>query len=205
MKYIDFETKVDSAIFTRQELKLLHLKVFDCQLSSWQKNGYIIKIRNGVYTFTKRIKEITGEEIAQKIYSPSYLSYEKALSYYGFIPEMVYAFTLATPKTTRTFENEFGKFIYHSIKKSLFFGYQQIHVKSEPYLIAEPEKALLDFLYFKKSKIKAKEDIASFRFNWKSIKEKVDVKKLKKYLKIFNNKKLDKIVAIFWEEGALHA
>ena len=101
--------------------------------------------------------------------------------------------------------NEFGKFIYHSIKKSLFFGYQQIHVKSEPYLIAEPEKALLDFLYFKKSKIKAKEDIASFRFNWKSIKEKVDVKKLKKYLKIFNNKKLDKIVAIFWEEGALHA
>ncbi|OGC13549.1 hypothetical protein A2246_02470, partial [candidate division WOR-1 bacterium RIFOXYA2_FULL_37_7] len=197
--------KIDSPVFTRQEIKLLSLPVFDCQISSWQKNGYIIKIRNGVYAFSKRMGELSGEGIAQKIYSPSYLSYEKALSCYGFIPEMVYAFTLATPKTTRTFDNKFGKFIYHNIKKTLFFGYTQIQGKSEPYLIAEPEKALLDFLYLKKSNIKSKEDVLSFRFNWKEIKEKVNIAKLKKYLRVFNNKKLEELIKIFFETGDLNA
>ena len=162
MKYIDFVAKIDSPVFTRQEIKLLSLKVFDWQLSLWKKSGYILKIRNGVYAFSGRLKEISGEELAQKIYSPSYLSYEKALSYYGFIPEMVYAFTLATPKTTRTFDNKFGRFIYHNIKKNLFFGYVQIKEGNEPYLVADPQKALIDFLYLKKSKIKNKELLFSF-------------------------------------------
>ncbi|OGC07353.1 hypothetical protein A2230_09005 [candidate division WOR-1 bacterium RIFOXYA2_FULL_36_21] len=205
MKYIDFELKINSPIFTRQEIKLLSFRVFDCQLSSWQKNGYIVKIKNGVYAFSKRIDEISGEEVAQKIYSPSYLSYEKALYFYGFIPEMVYAFTLATPKTTRTFENEFGKFIYHNIKRSLFFGYVSMQGKSESYLVAEPEKAILDFLYLRKSSIKIKEDISSFRFNFKEIKEKTDFTKFKKYLKSFNNKKFEKTVKIFFETGNINA
>ena len=40
-----------------------------------------------------------------------------------------------------------GHFQYHSIKPALYFGYQVLHTGPVPVLIAEPEKALLEYLH----------------------------------------------------------
>lgn len=191
---------MSSPVFSKQDLKLLGVKVFAYQLSLWQKQGYIIKVKNGIYVFADCLEKVSPEDIASLLYSPSYISLEKALSIYGLIPEMVYSITCITPKATRRFKNKFGGFIYRHIKPSLFFGYRQIKGKNISYLLAEPEKALLDFIYLNTSKIKNKHDLEGLRLNWKVLAGLISRDKLKQYLKLFKNQAMGKIVQMIMEK-----
>lgn len=67
---------------------------------------------------------------------------------YNIIPEVVYATTSITTKTSREFATPKGVFYYQSIKKSAFTGYGLRQIDRDKILIAEPEKALADYLYF---------------------------------------------------------
>ena len=177
-------------IFTKQDIRLIGGRVFSYQLSLWIKQGYIIKIKNGLYVFEDKSNNIEPEELSQKIYSPSYISLEKALSIYGIIPETVYGITCITAKTTREFNNYLGNYQYKHIKKNLFFGYEEVKGKNIPYLIASPEKAILDFLYFNLTKIKTAKDMESFRFNKENIANLISKSKLNDYLAFFENDKM---------------
>jgi predicted transcriptional regulator of viral defense system len=186
VKYQDFKNRMGAVLFTRQDIRLRGLKVFGCQLSLWRKQGHIIKLRNGVYLFSDAADGISPEEIAVRLYAPSYISLGKALSIYGLIPEMVYGLTSVTAKTTRNFKNRYGAFSYRHLRPALFFGYKEIKTNSSSYLIAEPEKALLDLLYL--NRIKNEADWGSLRLNRKAVKSLFRPKALSKYLKIFNRK-----------------
>lgn len=196
MKYQDFCKTIKKSYFSRLDISILGLNVYNYQISSWAKKGYIEKIKRGLYVFSEKRNELSPEEISFLIYEPSYISLEFALSRYGFIPEMAYTITAVVAKTTRSFTNEFGKFIYRSIKPSLFFGYLVKETKYGKYLLAEPEKALLDYLYFNLSRIKSKEDIEELRINCEMIKETVDRKKLEFYTEKFESDKMKKIIKI---------
>ena len=83
-------------------------------------------------------------ELANYLYQPSYISLSSALNFYGILVQVPYKITSVTPKLTReSYVNE-KTFKYSHIKKEYFWGYQ----KAEGFLIAEPEKALLDALFF---------------------------------------------------------
>jgi hypothetical protein len=111
---------------------------------------------------------------------------------------MVYNCTSVTTKTTRVFKNSFGFFSFRHIKKELFFGYKTVNDKGEVYLIAEPEKALFDYLYLNLSKIKNQADINELRLNEFEIK-KLNKSKIKKFSSLANNKKLDKILKLIFK------
>lgn len=196
MKYNDLRKMISGAVFSLQDVRLAGGKIFPYQLSFWQKQGLIFKLRNGLYAFEDRARNISPEEIAGRLYAPSYISLEKALSAYGLIPEMTYAITSVTPKTNRTFRNRLGVFIYRHLKPSLFTGYQEIIKGEQRYLIAEPEKALLDFLYLKLKKNKSLKDIRDFRLNRRIIRE-LSPDKIRNLLKLFKNDRLKKIIGPF--------
>jgi hypothetical protein len=124
---------------------------------------------------------------------------ESILSQYGLIPEMVYAQTGITTKTTRKFSNIFGNFTYRHIQPKLFFGYMPIETQFGKYLIAEPEKALLDYFYFNSGKIKNKKDIEELRINCDELRRIVDRKKIDSYLKEFDNQKLTRNINMLFE------
>ncbi len=195
MKYIELSQRIKTPIFSLNDLKLEKLKVFPYQLSNWVKKGYIVKLKNGLYTFSDRSTGLLNEHIAFSLYQPSYISLEWALSEYGLIPEMVYNITSITTKTPRTFKNKFGSFIYRSIKKELFFGYKKMQKNNQVYLIASPEKALCDFLYLNSANIKNKKDFESFRFN-EDILKTLNKKEIEKICKIINHKELMRIINI---------
>lgn len=192
MKYIDLIQNIKEPIFSLRDLKLAELKVYPYQLSEWTKKGYLIKLKNGIYALAEKKTSLMSEHIAFNLYQPSYVSLEWALSKYGLIPEMVYNCTSVTAKTTKTFKNEFGVFIFKRIKKELFFGYNKINKDGQIYLIAEPEKALADYAYLNSSRINNRDDIKELRLNEFALKE-LDKKKLKKYFLAANNKKIMKI------------
>lgn len=194
MKYIDLEMQAPHPIFTRQDILLSGLKVYDYQLSLWVQKGLLIRLKNGIYAFAREAASIEGKEVAFLLYQPSYISLESALAYHGFIPEMVYAQTSVTSRTTRTFDNVLGRFIYRHVKKELYWGYEEILSGARPYLMAEPEKAVLDYLYLNQTSIRTQEDFDSIRLNHEQLHVSLDSDKFIRYLSAFSMLKMEKWV-----------
>ena len=193
MKYIELLEKIDAPVFSSQDLKISGISILPYQISKLNKDGYIKKIKNGLYAFSNKKELIPQEHLAYRIYQPSYISLEWALYHYGLMPEIVYNITSISTKATRKFKNDFGIFIYRNIKKELFWGYEKKEINGQVYLIAEPEKALLDYFYFNLSKIKKNSDIEELRLNFIVLK-KLDIKKLKEYTKLFKSKKIAELI-----------
>lgn len=120
-------------------------------ISRWVKQGKLIQLRQGMYAFPD-VKQ-DGDApfyIANKLYTPSYISIHSALAFYGMIPEAVVQITSVGSRKTNFFENELGQFSYHTIKREAMFGYTIEQSAFHPtwgMLIAEREKAILDLLY----------------------------------------------------------
>jgi len=193
MKYQDLATLMQAPYFFTNDIVVADKKLYNYQLTQWLKKGYLIKLRNGLYAFSKELNRIQAEEIASMLYQPSYLSLETALSYYGFIPEMVYSFTSVTSKANRTFDNRFGHFIYRHVRVGLLWGYEETKTEYGRYLIAEPEKAILDYLYLNMAKMNNDSDFENIRFNDEQIRETIDKDKLARYIQAFSIKKLKRL------------
>lgn len=91
-----------------------------------------------------------GYRLANTICSPSYLSFEFALSYHGLIPEAVYNFTSATfeKKKKKEFKTHFGTFTYRDVPSAAYpYGIECVSENGYTFQIASPEKALCDELY----------------------------------------------------------
>jgi predicted transcriptional regulator of viral defense system len=158
-------------------------------LVRWQKNGYITKIRNGFYYFTDtELNENFLYLIANEIYSPSYISFESALSYYDIIPEGVFSVISATTLKTNSFSTQLCEFSYMSIKPTLFFGYKLIEYQGHRYKIASLEKTILDYVYIKNN-LKSVQDFEGLRWN-KEVLKQINVELFNEYLAHFNSKAL---------------
>jgi hypothetical protein len=192
MKYNDLASAIKSPIFSRNDLALSGHNVLDYQLSLWVKKGYLIRLKNGLYAFSREKEKLRGEVIAFLLCQPSYLSLESALAWYGFIPEIVYAYTSITTRITRTFENACGRFIYRHMKSELFWGYVEMKTDHGPYLLAEPEKALLDYFYLNLARINNETDFENIRLNEEQMEKTLDKEKFLKYLQVFCVKKMEK-------------
>lgn len=82
-------------------------------------------------------------EIANFLYSPSYVSFESALNFYNVLLQTPYSVTSATPLRNRVFSSGGKEYIYAHIDPKIYFGYR----KEAAFLIATPEKALADLMY----------------------------------------------------------
>jgi len=156
------------------------------------KKGYLIRLKNGLYAFSREKEKLRGEGIAFLLCQPSYLSLESALAWYGFIPEIVYAYTSVTARITRTFENVCGRFIYRHMKSELFWGYVEMKTDYGPYLMAEPEKALLDYFFLNLARIKNEDDFENIRLNEEQMYQTLNKDKFLKYLNVFGVKKMER-------------
>ncbi len=117
------------------------------------KRDLFIKLRNGLYAL--RSDPPHELEIANRVYVPSYVSLEYALSYYHIIPETVYAITSVTTKITREFTVEGKNYEYSRIKRKAYSGYRLVKAGEAKFLMATPEKALVDYCYFVDLKLKS--------------------------------------------------
>lgn len=148
LKKAQYLPVIESKVFSVGEPDSSAIKV---QLSRWQKKGKLIQLKRGLYLLAEEYRKIDVYEpfIASILKKPSYLSLEKALEFYGLIPEGVPVYTSLTPKRPGKFTSSVGVFDYRHIKSSLFWGYKSITMNKQTGFIALPEKALLDLAYFR--------------------------------------------------------
>lgn len=200
MSFLELKNKFkDQIVFTSNDAKKID-EDFDLRrLTEWQKKGYIKKIIKGFYIFSDiELTEKILFSIANKIYSPSYISLESALRYYNLIPEGVFEITSVSTKKTSNFDTKIGKFNYRKIKSPIFFGYNIQGEGKKKFKIADIEKVIVDFFYLN-TEISDKESINSLRFNKEVFDKQVNLAKLKNYLKKVNNKNLTKRVETLLE------
>ena len=122
-------------------------------------NKEIYPITKGLYETNKDVERYY---LADPIYSPSYISFESALSFHELIPERVYAITNATynKRKNKEYHTMFGLYMYQDVPKQVFpYGVDIINVNGYVYKMATKEKALLDMLY----KIKPMQNMKDMR------------------------------------------
>lgn len=201
MQYSELKQALkDFVVFSLSDIRKIEPNFYRARLNEWQEKGYIKKIRRSYYMFADlEMNEQTLFLIANRIYSPSYVSFESALSYYGLIPEGVYSITSAASKKTSSFNTPIAEFTYRKISSRLFFGYHLEEVNGRGCKIADMEKAVLDYLYLNPN-IAQEADFKEWRFNSEDFLNKVDMKKLKKYAAIFSSKqfamRLEKLIKL---------
>lgn len=187
MKLIEIQEKLSESglkVFSKLEFKrLLEVSWPSAQqlLERYTKKGLLVRLKGGLYSV--KLSYPSGYLIANKLYEPSYISFETALAYYELIPEIVYSFTSATVKGTREFAIGNQAFSYHKIKKEAFTGYSLQELGGEKVLLAEKEKALADYLYYVFLKKKSLSDRLSAK--------KIDRKKFLAYVSLFKMPKFE--------------
>lgn len=198
MQYIKLKEKFkDFILFTQHDIKIVDDSFQRQRLNEWQKKNYIKKIIKGYYIFSDlELNEDVLFTISNKLYKPSYISFEMALSYYELIPESVYGVTAACSRKTIHFKTSIADFFYHKIKPNLMFGYKLIKYSNHVFKIAEIEKAILDYFYIK-AHIKTVEDFEELRIDKNNFLRQININKFNKYLETFNSNALSKRVKRF--------
>ncbi|HCX98576.1 MAG TPA: hypothetical protein DG754_00415 [Bacteroidales bacterium] len=196
MNYTDFRAQFFPLIcFSPHQVYALHPDFNKNNLTNWLKKEYVIKLKNGLYTFPEYKQEsFYYMYFANRMYKPSYISTHTALAFYGLIPEAVVQITNVSSLKTAQFENQFGTYTYQNIQPSLMFGFEAKPYKNGLYmLMAQPEKALLDLLYLNPYYI-TWQDFEALRIDENLLEELISVVRLQSYAKSFQNKRLQSIV-----------
>lgn len=180
-------------IFTNQQFALIFgLSPYKAEysLNRLVKEGLLTRLKKGVYIL--KINPPSEEEIANVLYKPSYISFEYALAYYNIIPEMTYQITSATTKPSRLFDVGYIAFAYYTIKPEAYTGYIMAQRGEKRFYIAEPEKALVDYLYIISLGQRS-------LLGGRSINDRMELKSLNKekiltFAKLYDWLKLDKLI-----------
>lgn len=102
----------------------------------------LTRISKGYYYLT--LNKPSDFELANILYQPSYISLDSALNYYGILTQTPQEITSVTTKPATVIEENGKRFSYMHLDQKYFSGYQ----KSSELLIAVPEKALIDAMFF---------------------------------------------------------
>jgi len=166
-------------------------KTIKNNLGNWVRKSYIARLRRDVYEISDIPGDLSDYYIANRLYEPSYVSLEAALSFYGVIPEEAAAVTSVTTKPTRTFRTMHGPFIYRTCKKEAFTGYRLMKVAGEKAFVADKEKALVDYVYYRL--MDGAKDLDGDRIEPSGM----DHKKAAGYARLFNKTTQDVIKKVF--------
>ena len=109
-------------------------------------SGILFRLTRGLYETDSGVNPCF---LASSILSPSYLSFDWALSFYGLIPEKAFSITSASLniRKNKTFINKFGRYEYSDISATAF-SEGLTYIESGDYMvkIATKEKAICDSL-----------------------------------------------------------
>ncbi len=151
MDVLELHRRIPTKHFDYQRLmaatqELSHARRFVGLLT---KRGHIIRIKKGLYVWGQDVDPapFSNEILANLIYGPSYVSLEYALSFYGLIPERVATVTSVTAKKTKSFATPVGQFTFEHINQEAYPAGIRLQIDGpQSFLIATPEKALLDMI-----------------------------------------------------------
>ena len=139
----------NNTVFTFKDISLLwndtDKKATISAINYYVKTGNLHRIRRGIYAKDKNYNKL---ELATKIYTPSYVSFETVLTKAGVVFQY-YSQIFVASYLTREITADGQKYSYKKIKDTILTNPLGIEIK-ENYSIASLERAFLDILYLYK-------------------------------------------------------
>ncbi len=149
--------KFTAPIFTTHDISASSCKslsVVTQSLNNLVREGAIIKVARGVWM--RKGPDAVGPYAVVPYLFPKhrvYVSFISALHIYGIIEQIPQITTLASTGHNKTLRTSVGSFSTHHITPSFFSGFEW-YKEGSSFLIALPEKALIDSLYISAHKNK---------------------------------------------------
>lgn len=145
-----FIKQLDRPVFTTHELSEFSGKSLSTTtqaLDFLQKHGLVFKVYRGIWAESGN-KHLSPYTIIPFLFSRhrAYVSFISALQLYGIIEQIPQTITLASTTHTKIIRTKIGIFSVHQIGPLFFDGFDWYKGEGN-FLIAEPEKALVDCLY----------------------------------------------------------
>lgn len=152
-----FIKKLRRPVFTTHELVSISGKSPSTVVQSLNRltaQGLMMKVYRGVWA-EQGGKALSPFEIIPYLFPRQrvYVSFITALHLHGIVEQIPQVMTLASLVHTRTIRTKAGVFSVHQIAPEFYDGFDW-HKKEGSFLIAEPEKALVDSLYLSSRKKK---------------------------------------------------
>jgi len=159
--------------------QLLDLPVVSARVAAGRLEKKNVLSRVGPGLYANHMADPSLEQLASLLGPPSYLSLEWALAYHGISTQKPSEATCVTLGRPRRIQITLGTLSYFHLSKSLFFGFRKETVRPgiETW-VAEPEKALLDWIYLRR---RAGEAIALDELDHRPLRPAI----LKRYQQVF--------------------
>jgi len=144
--------------------------------------GVLERVSKGIYLLASN--RPIDFELANFLYKPSYVSLDSALNFYGILIQSPQQIISVTPNFAKRIESAGKDFVYMHLNQKYYSNYQQVN----GFLIATPEKALIDALFFValgRGSLSVEELILDSidKNKLKGLAEKIDNRAFKKYFK----------------------
>ena len=149
--------KLGRPVFTTHELITISGKssstIIQC-LNRLVTQGLLTKIYRGVWAEVGA-KRVSAMEVIPYVFPRQrvYVSFISALHLHGMLEQIPQVITLASTAHTNTIRTNAGVFEVHQIAPTIFDGFDWYQGEGS-FLIADPEKALIDSLYLSSRKKK---------------------------------------------------
>lgn len=150
--------RINRPIFTTGELSKLSsgtLSNTTQALKHLEQKGIVSHIKRGLWMLDLGTEKVNPYILMPFLFSQhrAYVSFISALHLYGIIEQIPQVISLASTSHTRIIRTKLGLFYAHRIAPAFFKGFDW-YKGSGNFLIAEPEKALIDCLYISACKKK---------------------------------------------------
>lgn len=147
--------------------------------------GWLVPLRRGLYFISdissRGFVNISPLVIAGAFDKDSYISLDSALSHYGLFEQILRTVSSVTKFKTKKYVFQDSTYRYLKINKKLYFGFKTENIEGYYTKVAELEKVVLDYLYFKNDTY----SIDLLLEKLQKIKDRIDFKKLFMYARKF--------------------
>ena len=190
------KAKLSSEVFTQADISIAlgdyRQQAIHSGISRSLRSGDILKLKRGLYLFGERLRRdpISLFSISNRMYAPSYVSFESALSHHGLIPEAVYVTTSACYlRKKKQFNTLIGDFTFDYVPGAPFFQGVGYATNGRNTLIANPLKALFDLIYQRKVLYSDLEDLESDL--------RIDIDSLQEYIAGYSYKVMEQLAVSY--------
>src|SRR5580693_4515432 len=115
-------------------------------LRRYEAQGLVERVSTKIYV-NHFNQQFSPRDLVNVLRPRSYISLESALVERGIITQSPSILTCVTPSYPQSFRSKSGSIVYRKISPQLYWGFEEKATRYNKYLIAEPEKALLDWIY----------------------------------------------------------
>ena len=148
VKVLTMEARLTDVVLTNEIVSKYKVSLASARkaLSRLTQRGLLSRVTDGVYA-NKLVRDVAAVDFIRILRPNSYVSLESALNQWGLSTQSPVGLTCVTTGAPKEYRTPEFAITFRRISKRLYWGFVEKQTRYSKYSLAEPEKALLDWVY----------------------------------------------------------